>query len=244
MISFVICEDEKLLIEEYKNIIDKYMMNYDYEYQYVIFDGYDNKFDNYIKHQEDFKVYILDIKTKTGYGIDAARKIREEADDWNSIILIITGLGELKNEAMSKRLMLMDFINKTDNYSTYLTDCISRCLKCYGSRPNKLKYTYKNTIYNVELKKIIYIQREQDSKRCIIYTLDNKEIPYIGTISGLLEILDNRFIKTSRCTIINTRLISHYNQKTNEIYFENGIMVNDISRGNKRKVVNYVRGVE
>ena len=33
MLSFVICEDEKVLATEYKNEVDKFMMNYDHEYQ-------------------------------------------------------------------------------------------------------------------------------------------------------------------------------------------------------------------
>lgn len=244
MISFVICEDEKVLREEYKDIISKYMMNYDYEYKFVTFDGYNDKFDKYIKTPEDFKVYLLDIKTNNGSGVDAARKIREEENDWNSMILIITGLSEFKYEALAKRLMLMDFISKLDNYRGYLIDCISKCLKYYDSRPNKLKYTYKNTVYNVLLKNITYIQKEQDSKRCKIHTENNEEFPYSGTMTSLLELLDNRFIKTSRCTIVNSNLISHYNQGNNEIHFDNGVMVNDISRENKKKVINRVRGIE
>lgn len=244
MISFVICEDEKILTEEYKSLIDKYMMNYDYEYQYVIFDGYNSKFESYTKQPEDFKVYILDLKTKSGSGIDAARKIREEVNDWNSMIMIVTGLSEFKYEALTKRLMLMDFISKKEDYQAFLIDSISRCLRYYDSRPNKLRYTYKNNIYNISFHQILYIQKEQESKRCRIYTIDNKEKPYVGTITGLLEMLDNRFIKTSRCTIVNTELISRYNQRDNEIYFDNGKMVNDISRENKKKVINRVRGIK
>lgn len=244
MISFVICEDEKILREEYKDIISKYMMNYDYEYKFVTFEGYNDKFNNYIKMSEDFKVYILDIKTKTGSGIDVIRKIREEIKDWNSMILIITGLSEFKYEALAKRLMLMDFISKLDNYKGYLVDCVSKCLQYYDSRPNKLRYTYKNTIHNIAYKRITYIQKEPDSKRCKIYTDNNEEFLYAGSMTSILELLDNRFIKTSRCTIVNSNLISHYNQKDNEIHFDNGVMVNDISRENKKKVINRVRGIE
>ncbi len=243
MINFVICEDENDFAKEYKQIIDKYMMNYDYEYKCTIFNDYNEKFDSFIKTKEDFKIYILDLKTKTSSGLDAARKIREEADDWNSIILIITSLGKFKHEALAKRLMLLDFIDKSDDYRMYLIDCITKCLKCYDERPNKLKYTYKNNVYNVEFKHIVYIQKEQESKRCKIHQDDGTELPYVGTLTGLLGKLDNRFIKTSRCTIVNTRLINQFNQKNNEIYFKNGDMVNDISRENKKKVVNYVRGI-
>ena len=63
MISFVICEDEKTLAKEYKSEIDKVMMNHDFESKMYYFDRYDNKFYNFVKKNNDLKVYILDIKT-------------------------------------------------------------------------------------------------------------------------------------------------------------------------------------
>ena len=56
MLSFVICEDEKVLATEYKNEVDKFMMNYDHEYQIKIFSGYSDEFYKYAKTTEDFKV--------------------------------------------------------------------------------------------------------------------------------------------------------------------------------------------
>ena len=65
MIEFIICEDDKELSLLYKNIIDKIMMNYDIDYQLDIHDGYDKNWKNKTTN-DNFKFYILDLKTKEG----------------------------------------------------------------------------------------------------------------------------------------------------------------------------------
>ncbi len=82
MINFIICEDEKTLRDETKKIIVSYMMNHDIDYKIYEFDCYDKKFEQIIKKDIGFKIYLLDIITKNGTGIDAARIIREKYDDW------------------------------------------------------------------------------------------------------------------------------------------------------------------
>ena len=99
MINFIICEDEPELLKEYQHQIDKFMMKYDLEYKCYTFNRYDKKWDNEIQKIKGFKVYLLDIKTDTGSGINAARKIREEYDDWVSMIIMISGYAEYKYEA-------------------------------------------------------------------------------------------------------------------------------------------------
>ena len=240
MISFVICEDEKTLAKDYKSEIDKVMMNHDFESKMYYFDRYDNKFYNFVKKNNDFKVYILDIKTECGSGLDAARMIREEYDDWNSVIIIVTAYNEYKYDALSKRLMILDFINKMDNYRKYLNDCITKSIKTYDNKPNKLRYTYKNIIYNVQFKSIVYITKEPDSKKCLIYTNENRVLPYSGTIVQLYKELDDRFIKTSRSTIVNKDFISLYDCKENKIEFETGQIITDISRSNRKRVMEHV----
>ena len=115
VINFIVCEDEKILREKTKGIIDSLMMNYDIDYKINEFDGYDSNFENLVKEDIGFKIYLLDIKTKYMSGIDAARMIREKYDDWNSVIILITSYSEYKYEALCSRLFLLDYINKLDN---------------------------------------------------------------------------------------------------------------------------------
>lgn len=243
MINFVICEDEKVLATKYKNVIDNFMMNYDTDYKCHLFDGYTKEWKEFAEKDNGFKIYLLDIKTNEGSGLNAARIIREEFDDWTSMIIIITSFNEYKYDALGKRLMLVDFINKLDNPEQYLKSALSICMKNYDNRPKILKYTYKNTIYNLDFKNIVYIEKEMDSKRCTIHTALGEDIIYPGTINKLITELDNRFTKASRSVIINLEQIKNYNTKENKIVFKNGKSTDAISRDMKKGLIRYVRGL-
>lgn len=244
MIEFIICEDEKNFAIEYKKIIDKFMMKSDHEYKCHWFKGYSKEWTEMAKNQSNYKIYLIDIKTEIGSGLDAARKIREEYDDWNSMIIIITSYNEYKFDVLGKRLLIVDFINKLDNYKKRLESALEIALKNYDNRPKSIKYSYKNFIYNIDMKDIIYIEKEADSKRCIIYTYNKEEIPYQGTISKLMEILDNRFLQVSRSTIINLEQIKYYNTKNTEVVFKNNCTIYSISRDKKKDLLKHVRGLE
>lgn len=242
MINFVICEDESILAKEYKNEIDKFMMNYDNEYIFKFFDGYTEEWKKFARTNTDFKIYLLDIKTNKGSGLDAARLIREVYEDWNSMIIIITSYTEYRYDALTKRLMLVDFINKLDDCSKYLQEALSICMKHYDKRPKVLKYTYKGNIYNIDFKNIVYAEKEIESKLCKIYT-SKESYTYPGTLTKLLNELDNRFIKISRSTIINTRQVKRYDIKKNSLLFRTGIELEDISRDKRKDLIKCVRGL-
>lgn len=242
MINFIVCEDEIALANIYKKEIEKIMMNQDIDYKITIFKDYTDKWRQFASNNNNFKIYLLDIKTKSGSGLDAARFIREELDDWQSMIIMITAFQEYKYDALGKRLMLVDFINKLDNCENRLNDAIKISLKNYDKRPKTLKYTYKKVLYNIEFRKIIYIEKEQDNKRCIIHTLEgNFYIP--GNLVTVSKLLDKRFIKCCRSIIINTEQVEAYNKKTNTITFKNKIELNAVSRENKKEIIKYVRGI-
>ena len=241
MIDFIICEDEKDLARKYQEIAEKVMMNYDIEYKFSVFNGYTNSWKRQTK-KDSFKIYILDLKTKEGSGLDAARYIREELDDWQSMIIVVTAYPEFKYEALGKRLMLVDFVNKFDNFEQRLSQAIQISLKNFDKRPNSLKYTYKKTVYNIEYSKIIYIEKEQDNKRCIIKTTEKDH--YIqGNLSQIEHLLDNRFIKCNRSYIINLEQVESYNTKENLLHFKNGISLYAVSRNKKKEIIKYVRGI-
>ena len=181
MLHFIICEDEIDLLNEYIKQIDKFMMEYDIEYKCHTYTCYDKIWEKEIQAIKGFKIYLLDIKTPSGSGINAARQIREEFDDWVSMIIMISAYSEYKYEALSKRLMLVDFINKNTRFEKKLQDALLISMKHYDNKYKSIKYSYKNNIYNIEFRSIIKIEKESDSKRCIIYTEDGN-YPIQGTV--------------------------------------------------------------
>lgn len=240
MINFIICDDNKNFAEKIKKIVQNYMMNFDIDDRFYLYEDYEQEFKQKIKDIKGFKVYILDIETKCGSGIDASRYIREDLDDWNSLIILLTAHNELKFEALSNRLYLFDFLNKFDDYEKKLKEDLERIKKNYDYRENCLTFEFNKVIKKIDFKHIVMIEKEKDSKKCIIKTTYGEYTVY-KTLNNILKLLDKRFIKISRSTIINMDQVSEYNYSENKIIFKNGTVSYDISRAYKKKVCNSVK---
>lgn len=233
--DFIMIEDDLYYLNETKKVIDKVMMNYDICYNFIAHDKYRKE----LLNKDNFKVYIISYNVDS---IELIKYIREELDDWKSLIIIIYKNKEDKNKVLKENLFIVDYINKNKNFTENLVRNIQICLKNYDQRPNSLRYTYKNILYNIEYNKILYIEKEQDNKRCIIYT-KNKKYYIPGTLNRIKSLLDNRFIKTSRSYIINTEEITSYDIKSNILTFKNKIKLDGVSRDNKKIIINCLRKI-
>ena len=115
-------------------------------------------------------------------------------------------------------------------------------MKHYDNKYKCLRYTYKNVAYNIEFRSIIKIEKEMDSKRCLI-TAEEGEYPIQGTLNEILKKLDKRFFKCNRAVAINIEQVQSYNFTKNVIKFKNGEEFKETSRSKKREMFNHVRGI-
>lgn len=240
MLNFIIGEDNTKFSTRTKSIIDNFMMNYDIEYGVKCFEGYGKEFKKAIKEDNGFKIYFLDIKTEEGSGLDAARMIREELDDWVSIIIVLTSYTEYKYEALGNRLYLLDFISKFDDCETRIRECLTIALKNYDNRHKSLNFSYNHIMKKIEYRNIIYIEKEPDSKRCIINTTYGEHL-INDTLNNVYTNLDTRFLKVNRSLIVNTDFIREYDSKTNKILFSNGTYTHLVSKTGRKELMKYVR---
>lgn len=239
MINFIICDDNTNFLKKEKRIVDNFMMRYDLEYKTYLFNEYDTKFTELMTKDIGFKIFLLDIQTKNASGLDIARSIREEYDDWVSVIIIVTAFNEFKYEALSNRLYLLDFINKMNKCDEKLMEDFEIALKHYNNRGKCLKYEYNHIIRQVEFRHIIYIEKIADSKKCMIKTTYGEQV-INRTLTETFKLLDKRFIKTSRSMIVNVDFIREYNIRENKLTFSNGEYTYQISRAMKKGVRKYV----
>ena len=211
MINFII-EEENL-----KEIIDNYMMNYNYIYDIKIFDSH--KENNY------FNIYILNYDSKNILDINKIKRIRYELDDWSSIIILLIKNDKDKYSLFDKRLMILDIISTEKDFKERLKEDILISIKNLDKKNNVLKFTYKGSIYNIPYQDILFIENDSENK------------------SKLIDNLDNRFIKCSRSYIINLEKVRIYNIKNNIIYFDDEISICEVSREKKKEIIAYLRGI-
>ena len=235
MIDFIIVNENK----DIEKMLEKILMNYDYDYR-INTTTLDSNQWNQLVQMKTFKIYILELKTKDD--IKKISQIREELDDWQSMIITLTNQINIQKEIMAKKLLIIDCINSEINSEKQLERAIQIGLKNYDKRPNSLKYNYKNIYYNIEYSKILYIEKEQDSKRCIIRT-EQKDFVIPINLNQISQLLDKRFIKCNRSFIINMEQVYYYNTKNNIIVLKNNHNISIVSRDKKKVIINYLRGI-
>ena len=126
MINFIVCEDNKIILQKNIDIINKTMFKNNESYRIYQFTNNDKKLQELINDNSDLKIYILDIELENTSGIDIARKIRSK--DNTSIIIISTTYVEYLPFALKNKLMLFDFVSKFENYDENLSKVIKNAI--------------------------------------------------------------------------------------------------------------------
>ncbi len=236
MINFIIKDDydcENRII----NTIDSYMMSYDIEVKYHLIKNIDE-----LKEQSNkiksYKVYVLNLDTEKDIDLSYANYIREEQDDWSSIIIIVTKYNEMKYEVVNNRLFLFDFIVKNIYFDKRLKEDLKHIKSIYDNREKCLIFESNRIISKIDFKCINVIEKEKNSKRCKLKSSDgNYFIP--ETLNKIEKRLDERFIKVNRSCIVNCDEINEIDLNDNKIYLKCCEDTYDISRDNKKKVSSY-----
>lgn len=234
--EFVICDDEKVFRSNIRRVIDKVLMDQEYDYDVIEFSKFDPSFKKKIQ-ESTHKIYILDIEIKDSIsGIDIARKIRE--NDWESIIIFVTSHNELGYQALKARIMLLDFISKYDDFENNLESILRKSLSLINSKKT-IKFDSEGTSYIIHLSDILYIEKDTVDRKCIIKTTYN-EIVVNKTLNYMIQNLDDRFYLSHRSCLINTDKIRKIDWKNSVIYFESGISTSLLSRDRKKGLKKYV----
>ena len=226
MLEFVVCDDNINISNKISDIIDKIMFDNEISYDIKIFNDYDKKFDNYVKNKKSNVIYILDIVTPSGSGIDAARKIRRK--DMESVIIFLTGHEELGMTILKDELFFLTFINKYDNYQYRLNRAIKKALTILGNK-KMLKFTDNNCIYIIAINEIIYISKDKTSRKTTIVTDDNK-IVTSKTLKYLMRNLSSNFNYVSRNIIVNIDRINCIDKTNRKIIFDNNEVIESVSK--------------
>lgn len=218
MVNIIICDDNDKDRQNILEVVNNFMDKNKVEYQTHIYKDYDKKFHEIIENKMPFKIYLLDIETPSGSGIDIARKIRTK--DVDSVIIFLTVHEELGNVILKNDLMFLSFINKFDNFKLRLNNSLKKALNLLKHK-RIIKFTDRNIIYTINIDDILYLTKESYERKTVIKT-DYTEFKVNKTLAELVKMLDDRFVQTHRsCYINDDRKVSI--DKTNRIiYFDNG----------------------
>lgn len=150
------------------------------------------------------KIYVLDIELGDSSGYDIAKEIRDEACDWESII-IISSIYNQKESIISDRLSVLTYISKLANFDENMRESIRLAISII-SKNNFLEFRESGINYRLPINDIIYIRKEKYSKYCIIKTVDN----YFRVRNTLLNLkLETKLTQIRKDLLINKKYITN-----------------------------------
>ena len=234
MIKFIIYEDNDVMAKNYVRIIKKFMFNKHINYKVPIFNEFSDSMMDLIKNNDDYKkVYLLDVEVPKMDGIDLAREIRNRGD-WKSQIMIITADDKKDYFLLTNRLMLLNFILKS-NLEKELLLSLDAVHKIFFN-DMVLSFKYNSEIFNIFYNDIYYIEKNINDNSSTVVTKNN-QYTIRNSINALMKKLgdDDRFFKSHRSCIVNVNNILEYDINKNIVKFSNR-EINLIARNKKREL--------
>jgi len=225
MINFIICEDNQSDRNTTRQVITKYMMKNEIDYKIHVYNDYDSSFINIINKTLPFKIYILDIETPSGSGIDMARIIRNK--DVDSVIIFLTGHDDLSKVVAKKDFLFLTFINKFDDAESRLASAIDKALQVVKAKKT-IRFKDGGVIYNINLDDILYVTKDSVERKCIVKT-DYSEFKVGKSLTEIIKMLNDNFVQTHRACVVNTKRVASYNKPKRVITFDNGETVDIVS---------------
>ena len=226
MINFIICDDNEFFLMELYKIVNEFCLKRNLNYKIHVFKKYDNDFFEIMKKEIENKVYILDIETPTGNGIDIAKKIRSK--DLNSFLIFISSYtAKYINKVVISDTMFIGYISKRKNYEEELLKKLKKIFKL-GFQKNVIRFKDQGIIYTFDMRNILYIEANSKKRRSIIHTNEGTTEVRL-TLKKLKQILDYRFEYSHRSCIINHEQIFYVDTIVKIIRFKNGSTIDLLS---------------
>ena len=209
MINIIICDDNLMDANKIERIVKRHMQGL--EYQVHMFKDYNKDFMRILSSNLPNKIYLLDIETPSMSGIDVARKIRR--NDYESVIIFLTGHDDLSRIIAKKNLMCLNFINKFDNLKAHLMESLDIALKVVGK------------------KRIIrLISKGNVLARETIIVCDKKTYHIKMNMQDIVSQLSSDFIQVHRSCYVNKTRIETIDIKDMCIIFDNNMTTSIVSK--------------
>lgn len=233
MVNFVVVDDNNLHRKKLINIIISKMMNNKIDFDIKEFSDYEKSLVKYIKNDKNRSIYILDLELPNGDGIEIARMIRDECNNWISPIIIITAHSSLYYEVYKQRLQVLDFIPKCSNIEKNLNENIDICLRMLNI-DRVYRFIYKNIEYSINLMDINYIKR--DGRGIRIITTDNEYFQNIS-VNNVKQILPSYFVLSTKGILINKKNVTKIDWNDLIVYFKDKSSGYLVSKTHKKELM-------
>ena len=235
MLNIVVIDDNKLHREKICRIISNKINRDKNKCNIYEFADAGKNLVKYIKENSQKSVYFIDLELPKGDGIDIARLIRNEYNDWISPIIVITAHSSLYYEVYKQRYQVLDFISKFNDARKNIEENLDICYKILNQE-RIYRYVYKNVDYSINFLSIDYIKR--DGRQIVIVT-DKEDYYQNISITDINKLLPSYFIISAKGIIINMKNIVKIDWNNCIAYFKDGKYGYLVSKTHKKEISSY-----
>lgn len=214
MLSFVLCDDNKVILDRLSKILDSIFIQYNIDAKITFSSTTPEDVLAYIKSNLVNVLFLdIDLKAKIS-GIDLANIIRK----FNKEVYIIFTSAHLEYILIAYKCKTFDFIPKPISLER-VEETILRLMDdiTHGSKKSSfIRIGNKNTIINQD--NINFIKK--DGMKLVFYT-DNRVYETYSSFNRISENLPSNFVRCHKSYIANINKISNIETKDNTIVFDN-----------------------
>lgn len=236
MLNIIIVDNNKIILKDVAKMIDNILFSSYSEYKKYLYSEYDEDFYNKTNEPLINKIYILDLVTPLGDGLDVATEIYEK--DAKSKIIF---LSSHEDEYYAKMLRCADvfcgFISKEEDIEKNLKKYIEKAINSF-SNEKVLTFKKGKTLYRIPINDITHI--EVNKNTITIHSNNRNSIEINKSLKEIEEKLPSHFIKSHKSCIVNTKNILKYNSKERYITFTDYNNTTLISRKYKKDLETYL----
>ncbi|AAK78066.1 two-component system response regulator AgrA [Clostridium acetobutylicum] len=226
MLEVFVCEDNKEQKENFRKIIDNFIIMENLDMKISVVTENPDDIINYVIKNSVSGLYFLDIDLNASInGIQLAAEIRKY--DPRGFIVFVTTHAEMSYLTFLYKVEAMDYIIK-DNYKNIgdrIYQCIVDAQRKYSAKTTDLQkiFTIKadDRIINIEFQKILFFETSFTIHKVVLHSV-NRQIEFYAKMKDIEGELDDSFYRCHKSYIVNKKNIKEININKRRIYMING----------------------
>lgn len=227
MIRIAVCDDEETICSLLETYITDSCNILHIDAEVDLFSS-GTKLKQYLKENNDYNIFFLDIELQDDTGISISDCIRNEVNDESAQIVYVSGKNKYDRQLFAFRPFA--FIEKPFDKVTIHTT-LEKYMRIYGNKNNLFHYKYGHDTYWVNSNEIFYFKSNRRKVKMITLTTEDEFYDSLENVAK--QLYEQGFFSPHKSYLVNYRYIKSFQA-------ENIIMVNGdeipIAKGKRNEV--------
>lgn len=239
MYNFAIVDDKKYFLDKIEKLIENFNNEFNHKGMIYKFQEYDTSFHELMHKNLENMIYILDIETENGDGLDEAEDIHDLYPE-SKVILISMYQNKYTARMLRNPHFYIGFVSKEQNSEDFkkeLYELLKRAINFYN-KEKSITIKKRDEIIKIYTKDVTFI--EASNRHTIINRLNKNPIKTNFTLKKYEEMNFANFKKTHNSCIINFDNVSSFNSKKSQITFKDETTTDLVSRTYKKDINKYI----